>query len=185
MIPAEIAEMVGDKDMVLIGSILVFAYISGFVLSEISRWLDDKKSAKSMKNKRSEMIDSTVGAKVLKDAIKKSKLMKISNTDSNWKKDKKLYSVMYNAIQNDEAYKRIHNYASVEVLSKNLALAALLAGIECAIKIHCGVPDRGFYIACLLICCATACFMEKRKNRFAEKKMEMTIVDFVDKYSKN
>ena len=87
---------------------------------------------------------------------------------------------IYSDIQSDTTYNRIHNYASCEVLYRNLALA--LAGTLVLTIMQSGV-SRQTAVSCLLFGISTW-LMLRRAYRFMVKKEQYAVYWFVEKYSK-
>lgn len=150
---------------------LLLSYLCGILLSEISRmlkpaitfvWSKVKEATKRKKQNASEKPaedrnemdrkNYPVSAEAITAALKNAKVI----ADGNGEEDiEKHISYMYGVIQSDKNYKRIHNYASAEVMYKNMAFAVFIsAGI----------------------------FWHRHK-RFCKKKQDYAISWFVEKYS--
>lgn len=91
----------------------------------------------------------------------------IINDEKGWEKCMKY---MYSAVQISQETKRIHNYASTEVMCRNLCYACLFSGIMLA-------ACFGWHI--MLIAVIWALLMGGRAFRFGRKKREYTIYWFL------
>lgn len=174
---------------------LVVSYLMGIVISEISelflgkpvRWMKSKMSEKRKGNEvqkrefrkgKDEMDAAGITAEELAAALynsgKTSSINKIvrSIKTEGWKT---YTQYMYGAIQSNEKYKRIHNYASMKVLCKNMAMA-LFVGM--AILCYFGFRSRLFMVAVTVSIAA----LLLRYMRFARKTDEYTIVWFVNQF---
>ena len=181
------------------------SYLAGLTLSELSTWIVSfynayaaeriKKIKKAVmkwgRNGRAPEADGAVkeigqtGISVerLAEALEKSGVeggrdeIKRKIEIDGWK----IYKArMYGAIQYKGEYKRIHNYASMKVLCKNLVLALVVGQVVLRL---CGVFSWIF----LAVVVPVAVLLMARGIRFGRKKNMYTVIWFTDMFlnSKN
>lgn len=169
---------------------IVMSYITGMILSEIARWFSffvQKYLVKVMCINKVVKSDS-VEAKdkegkcrsILEEKIVKKALKNSGMTESEPSQIKtEHYKIMYSAIQADPKYSRIHNYASAEILYKNLVFALLLSMIG-----HFYLDVQKEISFCYGIYLISIVILGSRWKRFSEKKRDYTILWFTEKYIK-
>lgn len=161
--------------------LLLISYVIGVALSELAHILV------RARNKDNEKIQKFLSRRNLDPAslINQSGIV-AGRIDSETPLDD-CFSIMYADIQTDPAYKRIHNYASAEVMSKNMFMALLTGGCFWIFE---RAYDRGYQgwppffevVLILVIVILTALFW-KRWKRFCEKKLRYTFLWFEEKVS--
>lgn len=86
---------------------------------------------------------------------------------------------MYSDIQSDKEYRRIHNYASAEVMYKNLALAIPIS----AVLLCTYYPDCMWGKGIVLVSGIIGMYISwMRCKRFCGKKQEYTVCWYAEKY---
>ena len=154
---------------------LLLAYVSGILLSEISRLFLDGFLFKVFicRIKKDKML--VVDPKILECALKNSGFWRDETQEGDILQNN--LKTMFSDIQTDAEYKRIHNYASAEVMYKNM-VAALGAGSLFTILY--GKAEQCAVISILLLIAGIFYFI--RWLRFQKKKQDYTILWFVKKY---
>ena len=158
---------------------LFFRKAIGRVKPQINEWRkENEDSKKGFKKSKDEMESVGITAEELAAALyqsgkKSSKSGIVQNIKTNgWEA---YMQYMYGAIQSNEKYKRIHNYSSMRVLCKNMAMA-LAMGM--CILYYCGFRSKPFTVAVVVSIAA----LILRFVRFDKKKNEYTIVWFVNQF---
>lgn len=171
LLPTENLEFLGKLSGFCMLAFIVISYVTGMILSEIARRL----SFFVQKYFANEMCSSILEEAIVKKALKNSGMTESEPT----KIEKEHYRIMYSAIQADSKYSRIHNYASAEILYKNLVVAFLLSMIG---RFFLGEQKEiSFYYG---ICIASVIIFGLRWKRFSEKKRDYTVLWFTEKYIK-
>ena len=85
---------------------------------------------------------------------------------------------MYGLLQSDERYRRIHNYASIVVLCKNVSMALVSGMLFLLLYRSCS-----FILGTAIL--LSVVVLIRRGVRFKKKKDTYTIVWFIDKYKVN
>lgn len=159
----------------------VFSYLTGILISEATRQTQivfgrRKKRMAEGKTTGAETIYERLGipANLIEDVLLKRKLLEPGQKLSEADVRGKYLNHMYSDIQVDPKYVRVHNYASAEVLYKNLAAAFLV----CSFLGIC----RMEFIQFVFFLIGTGLFYI-RQLRFREKKKDYTIQWFIEKYS--
>lgn len=149
---------------------IVVSYICGILLSEIGRKIADRV--------KSEWQFPLPEDKIIQ-ALSKAGVIDVQGDQSGKVNVSEYMKQMYNDIQSDSEYKRLHNYASAEVLYKNLVTAIpVSAAVLCIYFPQCllgkgvvlGLGLFGMWIAW------------SRCRRFYEKKQAYTVCCYVEKY---
>lgn len=176
-----LTDLQGFKSQIMV-IFLLWSFLSGLVLSELARVISDFADNRGLKNKYISSIKRNVYIEnsVLKKAMKKSKL--VENGEITEDIDLLEYLPMiYGAVQSDEKYKRLHNYASSEIMYKNLAAAVLFGGIPEILfliqKIQ-GWTIKGAVAVWIL----SAFLLMHRYYRFRIKKSAYSLIWFIEKY---
>lgn len=151
--------------------VLILGYLLGIMISEIMRQIldiifDEKKVWKKVCSKYA------VTSEKIKDALIAANLTD-SSEDEN--KVSKYKSQMYSDIQVDPAYSRIHNYASAELLYKNMIFVTIVCSVAGIIQ---NTPFL-FGVGVVGIIC-----FGMRWKRFYEKKVGYMLCWFIKKYSR-
>lgn len=189
--PVDLIDFLSENQVYAGVIILACSYIVGVVLSELSKyvlkipiadkWL--KEFVEKMDNSTSEL--SLEVKKKTCEALKKSKLPRKegSSEDDISEEDKRM---MYSDIQVDNNYKRIHNYASSEVMYKNMFMSFLIGDflllLLCAYQVIVyGSAECYMYVELGMVFAAIFLFYS-RWVRFSNKKMYYTAIWFIEKY---
>lgn len=162
--------------IILIGAVII-AYITGLILSEVSRWFIIWRE-KSCGN-----FQLPVDEAIIKQALQRSGLI-LSTDPLNNIKQESYFKIMYNDIQVDPDFKRIHNYKSAQILYKNLICAVLFSMIARMFMIitKAVAPCSSMYWAYEAACMGMAVTLWVRYRRFYKKVWEDTVIFFVKKY---
>lgn len=151
---------------------ILFSFVCGVLMSELSRRFLQWREKKIEDDKKK--IEFPVPEETVKSALIKANVIEEPTVDV-----KQYLEYMYGDIQSDKAYKRVHNYASAEVMYKNLAPSTLVSTIivsSCFMRDFC---IMGLIVVFGIIC--AWCFW-KRRERFCEKKQKYVIGWYVEKY---
>lgn len=159
--------------------ILITFYVVGIALSELSYIL----------------IKNINMSKEIKEEIKRIKidpytLLEHSGMTNETSGEKDLgvcLKIMYSDIQTDPVYKRIHNYASAEVMYKNMFMALLVGDFFWIIGICCNVYHQrecnlAFLYTVAVIAFGLMCLYFQRWKRFYIKKVRYTVLWFSKKH---
>ena len=93
----------------------------------------------------------------------------------------KYLPAVYGIVQSDEAYKRIHNYASSETMYKNLSAAVLFGGlIEILYLIH--TVQATWSCGIIAVWLLSVALLMHRYYRFKIKKYAYSLIWFIEKY---
>lgn len=170
-------EKLGDLSQMEIGGVsilIAFGFLVGIVISEFMRWVDSligrfwgKAQWRAMWNNYSLTCER------MESALKKARILGENDSCADAADFSKYQAVIYADIQTDPKYTRIHNYASLVLLCKNMVLVTLFCMIHGMLKKSCG--EALFGIAGLL------CF-GVRWQRISRKKMGYAICWFLEKY---
>lgn len=152
---------------------IVFGYLLGILVSEISNLLLKKWEVSNMAKTEVER-KIKLEADVIKIALEKAKVLQNNSVAADMGLMWKYFRYMYMDIQADKTYTRIHNYASAEVLYKNMALVSAVYAVIYGI-------NNNQCIKTLLIFAVTVVFL-LRWWRFSKKKMVYTVYCYVNKY---
>lgn len=162
------------QSLFVYGFILV-SYIIGILLSEISRRIMEHGRGNG---------DLPIADKVIEQALIKAGV--IASQDDRSEADRnegfhaaKYLKLMYNDIQSDSNYKRLHNYASAEVLYKNLALAIPVGAIALCIYFPKCLLGKAAILALGILGMKIAW---DRCKRFYQKKQDYAVCCYVEKY---
>lgn len=152
---------------------VMLGYLVGIIITEISDmiWPTDKKE----ENYLHKLCDDYgISLDNLVAALKKAHILEEQNNVSDFAELEQFDSQIYSDIQIDGKYNRVHNYASAELLYKNMILVCILSfitGIMYRIwpEIIGGIIG-GFFFA-------------KRYKKFYERKMGYVLCWFLNKYN--
>ena len=161
---------------------LLWSFLSGLILSELARMISDFVDKRGLKNRYVNSVKSVanIDEPVLKEAMKKSKLVEngILVQDINLLK---YLPMIYGAVQSDEKYKRLHNYASSETMYKNLTAAVFFGGIPEILflfqKLQ-GWIMTGIFAVWIF----SVILLMHRYYRFRIKKAAYSLIWFIEKY---
>ena len=160
--------------------LIVLGYVVGVVFTELADCivcLLNKVLGDNMINKYWENICKVYGISDAKvnDALQKAKLIESPLNDSEGAMARRYMTFMYSEIQADSQYSRLHNYASAELLYKNMVLVSVLAmGI--------GVVQQN--MTEIIIGAVSVVLFARRWIRFAERSRGYAICWFVQKYDR-
>lgn len=179
----------------------LISYLIGIVLSEIMRWVWEvcewlrsvlkqkcpetdsvifsrimsfRKREKG--KKRTDIWNEEIEEALLKSGVK-SRTDKLKDGMEKESLDKKYLKYMYGCIQGIDKYKRVHNYASAQVLYKNVA-GALLIGLFFT-QYFCDVDNPWLSVVCIIM---GVVFIE-RSIRFEKKKCEYAVIWFLTEFN--
>lgn len=161
---------------------LLWSFLSGLILSELARVISDFADKRGLKNRYVNSVKeiANIAEPMLKEAMKKSKLVEngdfIQNTDL-----LKYLPMIYGAVQSDEKYKRLHNYASSETMYKNLAAAVLLGGIPEILFLPQKLQGQ-VIVGIVAVWILSVILFMRRYYRFRIKKSAYSLIWFVEKY---
>lgn len=162
------AALYQNYEKLFVYGFILTSYICGILLSETGRKILDRWAGDT---------EFSVPDESIKRALEKSGAVTFRNEEKINTTD--YFRQMYNDIQSDSAYKRLHNYASAEVLYKNLSLAMLIsAGILCCYFPKC-FWGKGVVLAAGI---AGMKIAWGRARRFSRKKRDYTVCCYVGKY---
>lgn len=158
----------------------LMSYLVGIVLSEIMTWVWKacellpkfwKKGKEDTDIWNEEIEEALVKSGVMCRSVKLAKGMKKETLNKEYSR------YMYGCIQGIDKYKRVHNYASAQVLYKNVA-GALFAGVV-FIWCFCGVKNLWPSVVCIIM---GLVFVE-RSIRFKKKKCKYTVTWFLEEFN--
>lgn len=145
----------------------ILSYLSGLLLSEATAEIQLLFKEKALQKEFEEWSDErTFIAAAIKKHRNDSNPVEINNV-KHWEKCMKY---MYSAVQIAPETKRVHNYASTEVMCRNLSLACLVSGVILSIRFS-------WYVVLAVL--PFALLMKKRAKRFGQKKRAYTIYWFL------
>lgn len=153
---------------------IAFGFLTGIMISEIMRWMEmligkffGKKQWNAVWNKYA------LSCERMERALKKAHILdRVENAADN-AIFSKYKTAIYADIQTDSKYSRIHNYASLALLCKNMFFVTTLCMIDGIIK---NLLGEGLFGAIGLCCFGI------RWQRFSSKKIGYAICWFLEKY---
>lgn len=153
---------------------IAFGFLTGIMISEFMRWVEmlsgklfEKKQWNAVWNKYA------LSCERMGRALKKAHILDhIENAADNMIFSK-YRTAIYADIQTDSKYSRIHNYASLALLCKNMFLVMLFCLIDGIIR---NSFEEGLFGAIGLCCFGI------RWQRFSSKKIGYAICWFLEKY---
>ena len=157
--------------------LIVLGYVAITELADCLECLLNKVPGDNMINKYWENICKIYGISDAKvnDALQKAKLIESPLNDSAGAMARRYTTFMYSEIQADSQYSRLHNYASAELLYKNMVVVSVLAmGI--------GVGQQS--MTEIIIGAVSVVLFVRRWIRFAERSRGYAICWFVQKYDR-
>ena len=161
---------------------LLWGFLFGLLLSETARIILDFIDKVWLEDKYAERIRKVahVDTSALINAIQKSGITETPLTGEGADPLKYLPAV-YGIVQSDEAYKRIHNYASSETMYKNLSAAVLFGGlIEILYLIH--TVQATWSCGIIAVWLLSVALLMHRYYRFKIKKYAYSLIWFIEKY---
>lgn len=159
-----------------IGAAAVFilicsGYILGIIISECMSWILETTGQTKISGKMYKKYH--VDDERIRQSLKNAGMIQDSVAAKGKKLFKRYHGEMYAKIQADEKYFRIHNYASAELLYKNMIFVSAVGTASSLFK--------GELCGMLLGVGGTVCFFMRWK-RFYEKKLGYCLGWFLDKY---
>lgn len=152
-------------------ALICCGYILGIVIAEIMNLILKKTGQLEISDK---MYDKYhVNDDRINQSLEKAGIIQAAGRASGLELYKLYHGEMYAKIQTDEKYFRIHNYASAELLYKNMILVSLMCMISFILK-----QD---ILGIVLGVVGVICFYMRWK-RFYEKKLGYCLGWFLDKY---
>lgn len=166
--------------------ILIFSYVLGMAISSIARLLCDGIFARVGKAKATGENEDMLNRALLNSGMQQDEIdAKRQQNQGTLSLTDTFASYIYSDIQADTNYKRIHNYASCEILYKNLACAFLLAAVVTLFLAHAEdwrmLHIMGYIYVFDVVMAAIFLF---RWKRFQKKKMGYAVSWFIGKYVK-
>lgn len=170
----------GDITLGGLGLLVVLGYMAGVMITEIAEcieWLLRKMLSDGIKKNYWEELCKIYGitAKKVNYALRQAKVTEDDLGDCAGLTAEKYMTYMYSEIQTDPQYSRMHNYASAELLYKNMAVVAVYAVAMGVVQQHAAEIVAGAI--------GTVLFL-RRRIRFAERSKGYVICWFVQKYGK-
>lgn len=156
---------------------IAFGFLTGIMISEIMRWVEmliGKSLGKMQWNaiwNRYSLTCERMGR-----ALKKAHILDCIDTGAERESFTKYRTAIYADIQTDPKYSRIHNYASLALLCKNMFFVTFFCMIDGIIKNSFGEGLFGV----IGLCCFGV-----RWQRFGSKKIGYAICWFLEKYDGN
>lgn len=167
----------GDLSQMELGGILLllaFGFLAGNIISEFMRWVETLIGMFLRKAQWKAIWDKyALTCERMERALKKAHILGQTDQRADMESFSKYQTAIYADIQTDPKYTRIHNYASLALLCKNMVLVTLFCMIHGMLKKSCG--EALFGIAGLF------CF-GVRWQRITRKKMGYAICWFLEKY---
>lgn len=162
---------------------LLWSFLFGLLLSEVSRIILDFMDRVLLKDKYAERIRRVahIDIPVLVNSIQKSGIAEkpVIEKDTDLLK---YLAAIYGIIQSDETYKRVHNYSSSETMYKNLSAAVLFGGFIEIVYLLDRVQvywSLGIMVAWIL----STILLMHRFYRFKIKKYAYSLIWFLEKYN--
>lgn len=153
-----------------IGMFVVLGYLLGIAVSEFGAVLRDILGIRIKKNLNGKV---KIPLEIIKKAFLNAGFISKINEDFNWEIVSERFLEIYADIQADKNYSRIHNYASAELMYKNMAVVSLVCGIRYISEVQ-----KSASLICIVVCML---FLH-RWRRFYEKKISYSLSWFVQKY---
>lgn len=157
--------------------IIVFGFLTGIMISEVMRWVEmligklfGKKQWNAVWNKYA------LSCERMERALKKAHILDRIGNGADNAFFSKYRTAIYADIQTDSKYSRIHNYASLALLCKNMFLVMLFCMIDGIIR---NSFEEGLF-GVIGLCCFGI-----RWQRFSSKKIGYAICWFLEKYDGN
>lgn len=159
---------------------LVLGYVFGIVISEImSSFFELFIKDSGWFQKRSAIVGNDY--KAIAKALVKAGLIQNKKEIQSMNDAMKYMTYMYSIIQSDPKYNRVHNYASLELLCKNMAF---VFGVGSIAALWC-IKECCILIVLLALFLISSFMFARRWRKVYWKKRSYTISWFVDKYVKN
>ncbi len=160
---------------------LLISYVAGVALSELSNILVRER------NRDEETVNKFLADRHLEpvDLINRSGIVARKLEGGTSLCD--CFQIIYADIQTDSAFRRIHNYASAEVMCKNMFMALAAGGVFFALEYvwdwrFCGFPSLSSIVSVLIIAGMAVLYFFRWK-RFYHKKLRYTFLWFEEKVS--
>ena len=184
-------------DAIIIMLALIISHIFGTIISQISESSDIAECLFPRQALKKETNDDEL-IKELTERIDKEAIKKALENEGGFscegssciEVNKKATDYIYNVIQVDPDYSRIHGYASSEVLSRNSSLVCLIGFITTCSSIivsYQQLLDSLFIYEAIILAGALIVgflVLKERSERFAKKKVYYAVNWFVSKYKK-
>lgn len=171
---AEKSENLSEMEAGGILLFITFGFLTGIMISEFMRWIEmligsffGKMQWNAIWNKYSLTCER------MERALKKTHILERIDNDVDNEFFSKYRTAIYADIQTDPKYSRIHNYASLALLCKNMFFVTSFCMIDGIIKNSFG---EGLFGAIGLCCFGV------RWQRFSSKKIGYAICWFLEKY---
>lgn len=165
-----------DHEKLFVYGFILLSYICGILVSEMSRMIMGWGRKKKGQEENPTTGNFPIPDKRIKKALKIAGIIDYQDGEISIVQYLKQ---MYSDIQSDKEYRRIHNYASAEVMYKNLALAIPIS----AILLCTYYPDCIWGKVIVLVSGFIGMWISgMRCKRFCRKKQEYTVCWYVEKY---
>lgn len=183
---SEICESAGKISGYIPVMLIISGYCLGIIISEFSVMIDSI-IKDFLKTEKPEKHNCGITEETLKKALIKAKVCNEQEINEILKQQKSdLQSIyggaMYGMIQNDENYKRIHNYGSSQLMYRNVSCTLFLGGIYMLwriISLHLyGIEE--FILGMIYLSMTVVVYNRYRKT--GQRKAEYVRVWFVEKY---
>ena len=177
---------------IVIMGILVVSYAIGLALSEVSKLRFFLKLLLKVKFIKTEPTDTNIVKEVLEYVDEADIKKALKKEQADYQINMKDLAYIYSVIQVENDYKRIHNYSSAQVMSRNFAMANIIGCLVVVgmmiLKKCFNVLDNGFlcryeiFFACLLV--GISFLMARRCENFARKKYFYSVSWYISMSSK-
>lgn len=156
--------------------VILLGYALGMVISEVTDIMY-RIIRKLFSVSRKDEIE-LLGYSNVAHALKNAGAVEAENTIGSVEDVRTYYDFMYAAVQSDPQYSRIHNYASSQLVCKNMAFVVFLSSILLR-QFRPDIMGNGGVVLGIIM---TLLFV-KRYNKQRNKKADYAVAWFVQKYS--
>lgn len=163
----------GEAGTWTIFMLLCLGYILGIVMAEFMEWILRKTGGLKISLEAFEKYN--VNDNRIRQALQNAGMIDEKEQGSGFALFIKYKGEMYSRIQAQDKYQRIHNYASSELLCKNMIFVSFIFLLNSVFK----VDISGIILGIIIF----LCFLTRRKN-FQEKKMGYCLGWFLNEYNK-
>lgn len=166
-----------------IALILIIGYAIGMVISEIAKIIEyvvngDPQYKIDVDNRDNRDEIDNIGVEKVVQALRNAGLIEKNKCNLSKEEIKKYFTYMYADIQTDDKYCRIHNYASSELVCKNMATTFLISTLILTFNNNLNFKPEILWIASSI----SIVTLLKRYRMNKERKYTYTIDWFVGKY---
>ena len=163
-----------------IALILIIGYAIGMVISEIAKIIEyvDPQYKIDVENSDNRDEIDNIGVEKVVQALRNAGLIEKNKCNLSKEEIKKYFTYMYADIQTDDKYCRIHNYASSELVCKNMATTFLISTLILTFNNNLNFKPEILWIGSSI----SIVTLLKRYRMNKERKYTYTIDWFVQKY---